>query len=562
MILGILWLVWVIGGGQSCPNLSLQCSRREYFPDDQPLLLSPLIGIESVPSLYEAGIDDLAIGLERNHFTSADLTYIARINEVNDELHAVIELNPDALAIAAMFDAKRSQGIVLRPLHGIPILVKDTIATKDNMNNTAGSYALVGAKVSSDSTIARKLREAGAIILGKANLSQWGNYRATFNISDGWSAYGGQTYGPFYPHQNPSGSSSGSAVAASLGLATVCIGGETSGSIIDPSSYNNIVGVKPTVGLTSRHLVIPISEHIDTVGPMTKTVKDAAYVLQSIAGVDPLDNYTSAIPDSADLDFVGACKLSALAGARLGVPRNVISLMVDDSTRSMVEGFDRALDVLRSAGAHVIDSTDFPAAQEFVDDNWSNLLELMGADLVVDITKYLKQLVYNPHNITNLAELRRWTQSSSLEGYPKIPTSAWDASLSNWNNTEPGFWRAYQQGLYYGDEGGLLGTIRRHRLDAILLPTHFSHSWAAVVGAPIVTVPMGVMPSEQPVITDANGLVTAGPNIPFGLGFMGARFTDAKLIGLAYAFEQRTKARQTIYPYILPQTDLHDDISE
>jgi amidase len=252
---------------------------------------------------------------------------------------------------------------------------------------------------------------------------------------------------------------------------------------------------------------------MDTVGPMSKTVKDSAYVLQSIAGVDPFDNYTSAIPSHADLDFVGACKLTALAGARLGVPRNVLSLMASNSTGAMIEAFDESLHVLRSAGALVIEDTDFLAAQDFIDDSLLSA-QIMGGDFVVNVEKYLNQLVYNPHNISTLVDLRRWTQSSPLEGYPDKPTELWDAALQNRNNTEYGFWRAYQRGLYYGDEGGLLGAIRRYNLDAIILPSHFSWDWAAVVGAPIVSVPIGAMPPGQPLVSDADGLVSAAPNIP------------------------------------------------
>ncbi|KAG9195908.1 amidase [Alternaria panax] len=511
-----------------------------------------------LPSLYEADIDAVANGLERNLFTSLHLvkTYIARIEELNHELRPVTEINPDALTIAAALDKERSEGMVRGPLHGIPILIKDTIATKDKMNNTAGSYALAGAKVGADSTVAKRLREAGAIILGKTNPSEWGSFRISLNSSNGWSAYGGQTYGAFYPHQDPSGSSSGSAVAASLGLATMTLGGETYGSIIDPASYNNVVGMKPTVGFVSRHLVIPLSEHMDTIGPLTKTVKDSAYVLQSIAGFDILDNYTSAIPDEVNMDFVGACKLSALKGARLGVPRNVIQLMSDEITRSMVEAFDESLQTLLAAGAIIIES-DFPAAQQFLKDSMIGA-KIMGADFVVGIENYLEQLVYNPHNIRNLADLRKWTQESSREGYPRKSTGLWDFALKIWNNTGPEFWQAYQQGLYYDGEGGLLGTIKRHNLDAVLLPSHFSWSFAAVAGAPIISVPLGAMQSDQPIVSDADGLVSSAPNIPFGFSFLGAKFNDAKIIGLAYAFEQQTLARDTVKPYITPRTELWD----
>ncbi len=192
------------------------------------------------------------------------------------------------------------------------------------MNNTAGSWSLVGAKVPRDSTIAAKLRKAGAIILGKTNLSQWANYRSD-NTSNGWSAYGGQTYAAYYPGQDPSGSSSGSGVSSSIGLALAALGTETSGSILSPSDVNNLVGIKPTVGLTSRYLVIPISQHQDTIGPMARSVKDAAYVLQAIAGPDEHDNYTSAIPGPLP-DYVAACDYSAFSGARIGVARNVLEI--------------------------------------------------------------------------------------------------------------------------------------------------------------------------------------------------------------------------------------------
>lgn len=208
------------------------------------------------PRLIEADLEELVTGLEKGLFTSVDLvkTYVARIKEVNDTLHAVTELNPDAIEIATSLDAMRQNGTILSPLHGIPILIKNNIATMDKMNNTAGSWSLVGAKVPRDSTLAAKLRKAGAVILGKTNLSQWANYRSD-NTSNGWSAYGGQTYAAYYPKQDPSGSSSGSGVSSSIGLALAALGSETDGSILSPSDVNNLVGIKPTVGLTSRYLV-------------------------------------------------------------------------------------------------------------------------------------------------------------------------------------------------------------------------------------------------------------------------------------------------------------------
>ncbi|OBT66750.1 hypothetical protein VE03_04062 [Pseudogymnoascus sp. 23342-1-I1] len=215
MIFRILFWAFVVGGASSYLYFDQTCGKHPNLQTSE-YLITNVIGAKQLPSLYEADIDTLARGLKSREFASVDLAYIARINEVNDALSAVTEVNPDALFIASVLDNERSEGVVRGPLHGIPILIKDIIATNDSMNNTAGSYALVGAKVRTDSTIAKKLREARAIILGKTNPSEWGNFRMLLNSSNGWSAYGGQTYGPFYPNQDPSDSSSGSAVAASI----------------------------------------------------------------------------------------------------------------------------------------------------------------------------------------------------------------------------------------------------------------------------------------------------------------------------------------------------------
>ncbi|KAK5016401.1 hypothetical protein LTR39_002102, partial [Cryomyces antarcticus] len=470
---------------------------------------------EQFPALIDVTTEDLVYGLETGLFTSVDLVtaYIARINEVNATNHAVAEINPDALAIAAQMDAMRANGTVLGPLHGIPILIKNNIATADKMNNTAGSYALVGAKVPRDSAMAAKLRKAGVVILGKTNLSQWANYRSN-NSSNGWSATTGQAYAAYYPMEDPSGSSSGSGVASSVGLALATLGTETSGSILSPSDVNNLVGIKPTVGLTSRYLVIPISEHQDTIGPMTRTVKDAAYILQAIAGVDSGDNYTSAIPNNGVLpDYVAACNFSAFSGARIGIARNVIDIWADNSS-----------------------------------------------DFISNLHTYFTELSYNPTGIETLAELRNYTQSNPLEEYPSRDTAVWDDALTQgWNNTDPRFWAAYQANLYYGGEGGILGALQRNKLDAIILPTQFSPSIPALVGSPVVTVPMGFYPANETVVMNRRGtLVAVGPNIPFGLSFMGAKFSEAELIGFAYAYEQRTMHRNDVQPFLTPNIELAD----
>ncbi|KAF7919358.1 uncharacterized protein EAE97_011690 [Botrytis byssoidea] len=322
--------------------------------------------------------------------------------------------------------------------------------------------------------IARKLREVGAIILGKTNPSQWGHFRS-FNISNGWSTRGGQTYGPYFPRQDPSGSSSGSAVASTLGLATVFLGAGPSGSIIARSHFNSVVGMKPTVGLISRHLVVPVSEHMDTIGPMTKTVKDVAYVFQSIAGVDP----------------------------HITIP-----------LRSCME-----LTWTLSMPGAIIENTDFPTAQESID-NGLLTVQVVAADFGVVVEKYLDLLVYNPHNIIDLPDLREWTQSRPLEGCQNKPTNVWDAALQNWSNADYECWRTYQRAPYWGNEGGLLGVFERYKLEAVILPFLF-------LGTGLVL------------------LVRLLYMNWFDFSFLGEKFTDAKLIGLAYAFEQRTMNRKT-----------------
>ncbi|TKA66220.1 hypothetical protein B0A55_10230 [Friedmanniomyces simplex] len=528
-----------------------------------PPYTGTLIKGKEFPSLIEVDLEDLVDGLESGLFTSYDLVraYEARIMEVNSTLHMVTELNPDALTIAAQLDRMRANGTVLGPLHGIPILIKNNIATDDKMNNTAGSWSLRGSKVPRDSTLAAKLRKAGAIILGKTNLSQWANYRSD-NTSNGWSAYGGQTYAAYYPGQDPSGSSSGSGVSSAIGLALAALGSETSGSILSPSDVNNLVGIKPTVGLTSRYLVIPISEHQDTVGPMARSVKDAAYVLQAIAGPDTNDNYTLANPavNGTTPDYVAACNYNAFAGKRIGVARNVIDIWGSYTDPPVLAAFNEAIKQIAAAGAEIVDAnfTAFAAWQ-----NDKNETLVLNADFISDLANYLSELTYNPYGIENLAEERNFTQTFPLEQYPQRDTKIWDGALKQgWNNTDPRFWAAYQANLYYGGEGGILGALERTNTSAVILPTQLSPSIPALVGSPVVTVPMGFYPANWTVTLNGFGnLVATGPNVPFGLSFMGRKWSEADLIGFAYAYEQRTMHRNDVQPYLVPNIELADFVS-
>lgn len=473
------------------------------------------------PKLIDATVEDLAAGLEKGHFTSVDLVkaYEARIAEVNSTLHAVTELNPDALAIAHQLDVERAKGNLRGPLHGIPILIKNNIATKDKMNNTAGSWALVGAKVPRDAQVARKLREAGVVILGKTGLSQWANFRSD-NSTNGWSAYGGQVYGAYYPNQDPSGSSSGSGVASSVGLALACLGTETDGSIVSPSDVNNLVGIKPTVGLTSRNLVIPISEHQDTVGPLARTVRDAAYILSAIAGEDPYDNYTSAIPFKNRIpDYVKACNINALKGARIGVARNLLDALygtntiTNASSSADLVAFNSALDVLRHAGATVVEGANFTAVQQWLSS--SSETDGLEADFIVNVKQYFDALTHNPNKIDTLAELRAFTHNFPPEDWPDRDTAVWDDALAlGYNNTSPQFWPVHLENLEIGGPGGILGALERDKLDAVVALTSVSSSFPALVGSPIISVPLGFWPPGTPVVNETRGLIGKAPGIP------------------------------------------------
>ena len=431
------------------------------------------------------------------------------------------EINPDASSIAAAFDAERSSGIIRSALHGIPILLKDNIATMDKLNTTAGSYALLRATMARDSTIASKLRAAGVIILGKTSMSEWANFRSS-NSSNGWSAIGGQVLGAYYPNMDPSGSSSGSGVASSLGLALASIGTETDASILSPSSTNNLVGIKPSVGLTSRDLVIPISEHQDTVGPMARSVSDAAYLLSILAGKDEKDNYTLAQPFDTPPDYTRSLNFSSLRGSRIGVPRNAI--IHEDTNGPVLEAFEGAINVLKSAGAIVVENTNYSACNQARFNaplgSLSNETIVLEADFLSSLPRYLSQLESNPNNIKTLAEVSNFTHTFKSENYPERNTDLWDQTLTlGYDNSDFRFWQAFQHTSYLGGEGSVTGALAAHNLDALILPTDYSSHMPAYAGLPVVTVPMGSYPRNNKVYaTKPWGLISVAPNIPYVMG--------------------------------------------
>ncbi|KAG2347190.1 amidase signature enzyme [Suillus weaverae] len=515
------------------------------------------------PDLYESGIPDLQKGLELGHFTSVDLVkaYLARIDEVNLKgaaLHAVIETNPNALSQAAKLDTERKSKGSRGPLHGIPLLLKDNIATlhEEGMNTTAGSYALLGSVVPRDAFVAAKLREAGAILLGKANLSEWANYRG--KVPNGFSGRGGQTLCPYYPNGDASGSSSGSGVAMAIGLAAGSLGSETDGSIVSPSSKNNVVGIKPTVGLVSRAGVIPISSHQDTTGPMCRSVTDAALLLSVIAGPDPRDAATLQQPGVLP-DYMKALDPNALKGKRLGVPR----MFLGDG-EAILEAFNASLDTFRALGAEIVDPADFPCAEEMKESQAETLV--LMTDFKVDLAEYFSGLLEVPTGVKNLAGLIEFNNThADLELIPPYhdDQSRLIAAEATEKNDE--YYAALAEDFDLGRRRGIDATLQKFKLDAIILPTDGKASKpAAISGYPIISVPLGFQPDDVEILpVPAAPLHTQAPGLPFGIAFIGTAYSEFNLISFAYAFEQATQVRlkRRAYAKAIPTTQIKDVLS-
>ena len=496
--------------------------------------------------LDEATLESLQQGMESGKYTSRALVekYLLRIAVIDKHgptLGAVIEVNRDALTIAGELDQERRAKGARGPLHGIPVLIKDNIATDDKMQTTAGSLALVGAKVAKDSHVATRLREAGAVILGKTNCSEWANFRSTHSTS-GWSGRGGQTRLPYALDRNPSGSSSGSGVAVAANLCAVAVGTETDGSIVSPSSSNGIVGIKPTVGLVSRSGIVPISHTQDTAGPMARTVADAAALLGVLAGIDPSDVTTADAKGHIEKDYTRFLDANGLRGARIGVVRKYAGY--NDHVDRLLEA---AIGVMKRAGAVIVDPVDVPTIGKFDDAELQVLLYEFKADLNAYLAhletsqvRSLKDVIaFNNHHED--MEMRYFGQELMLQADGKGPLSSPDykkklADCRRMTRTE-----------------GIDAVMAKNRLDALIAPTgnpawptdlingdHFtgsSTSLAAVAGYPNITVPMG----------DTFGL-------PVGLSFFGRAWSEPTLIKIAYSYEQATRLRSA--PKFLPSLNL------
>ncbi|KAI5117586.1 hypothetical protein M0805_004581 [Coniferiporia weirii] len=512
------------------------------------------------PDLYEASIAELQDGLQKGIFTSVDLVkaYFARIEEVNHQgpsLNAVIETNPSALIQAAELDEERKLKGLRGPLHGIPIILKDNIATLHNegMNTTAGSFALLGSVVPRDATVAAKLRAAGAILLGKANLSEWANFRG--NVPSGFSGRGGQATNPYFPNADPSGSSSGSAISSAIGLAAGALGSETDGSIISPSSKNNLVGIKPTVGLTSRAGVIPISSHQDSVGPITRSVADAAAILSVIAGRDPLDNFTLAQPEIVP-DYSKALDINALKGTRLGIPR-----LFQGTDPNILAAFNASVEIIKGLGATIVDPAEFPDATEIRESG--NETIVLTTDFKVDVNSYISGLLEVPTGVKDLAGLIQFNIDHAAEEL--IPPFYSDQSqfIASQNSTvDAAYFAALAADEDLGRTRGIDATLKGFNLDAILLPSNgFTSGPAAIAGYPVITVPLGFQPDDH-AVSPADPTIANAPGIPFGIAFMGTAFSEFKLISLAFAYEQAThnRLKRLAFPEAIPKTQLKDVI--
>lgn len=485
---------------------------------------------------FQTKYDDGSLTIE--NVVGAYLARIEQIDQGGPALRSVLEVNPEALEIARELDQMLKEGQKKGVLHGIPVLLKDNIDTHDAMHTTAGSRALAGSKPLQDSHVAKKLREAGAVIIGKANLSEWANFRGQLS-SSGWSGLGGQTKNPYILDRNPCGSSSGSGVAISANLAVLAIGTETNGSIVCPSTANGIVGIKPTVGLISRSGIIPISYTQDTPGPMTRTVRDAAISLGTMVGLDPADDKTTASEGRYLTDYTPFLKADGLKGKKIGWMKSTAG------TNFKVDKLmEDAIDFMKAQGAEII-----PLQEISPPGTGSYSFEVMLYEYKDGLNAYFSSLG-DGAKIKNLEDLIEFNKQDPIalahynQHYLELAFEKGDLS-------SPQYLEALEKLRVNSQDNGIDKTLKDHSLDAIIAPTgspawktdwtngdyyHLgSSSPAAHAGYPSITVPMGMI-----------------DELPVGISFFSTAWSEPVLIELAYAFEQGTKARRT--PKFLSQS--------
>ena len=475
--------------------------------------------------------------------TQAYLDRIDRMDRKGPTLRSMLETNPEALAIADALDAERRAKGPRGPLHGIPILLKDNVDTHDKMTTTAGSLALEGSIPPRDSTVAERLRAAGAILLGKTNMSEWANIRSD-KSSSGWSGRGGQCRNPYVLDRNPCGSSSGSGTAVASSLGAAAIGTETDGSIVCPSNSTGLVGIKPTLGLVSRAGVIPIAHSQDTAGPMARTVRDAAILLAAIAGVDPRDAATAEARGHLEADYTKFLDADGLKGARIGVARKQTRF-----NRDVERLYGDAVATLQKLGAVLVDPAEVPHQGEYDETE----LEVLLYELKADLDAYLATLGPSAR-VKTLADVIAFNEKNADREMPCFGQELFIKAQAKGPLTDKAYLDALAKNRRLSREEGLDAILTQHNLDALVAPTggpawltdcavgdHFgggSSTPAAVAGYPNITVPCGY-----------------SFGLPVGLSFMGRAWSEPKLIRLAYAYEQATRWRKA--PRYLPSLGLN-----
>lgn len=483
--------------------------------------------------LHRANLSELSAALDSGTVSSRALAkaYLDRIAAIDRPFRSVLCTNPDALTIAHALDEERADQGPRSPLHGIPIMVKDNLDTGDRMPTTAGSLALAGTHAAADSTVVARLRAAGALILGKTNLSEWANFRSTRSCS-GWSSAGGQTGNAFDPARTPGGSSSGSGAAVALGLCAAAIGTETDGSIVLPAAMNGIVGLKPSIGLVSRRGIVPIAASQDTAGPMARSVSDAALLLDCIAGPDPADPATTAA-DANQAGSATSLPTATLAGKRLGVARNYLGYHVKTDRI-----FERILEVLRNNGAVVIDHVDLPSP----DDIRAPESILMNTEFKSGLAAYLatRQFSNGPNSVDDVIAFNLEHAASVM---PHFGQERLLAAAESGPEDSPHYLEARACAQRLAREDGIDAALNAHQLDAVIAPTT-SPAWltdhingdsrlggcstpAAVAGYPHITVPMGFV-----------------EHLPVGISFFAGAHAEKPLLELAYCYEQLTGVRR------------------
>ena len=506
------------------PALALPRSAQSSATDVKPF------------ELDEVTVADLQDGMKSGKFTSRSIAqkYLDRIAEIDKQgpaINAIIELNPDALSIADALDAERKAKGPRGPLHGIPVLIKDNIGTADRMMTTAGSLALNGFTPTKDSGVARRLRESGAVILGKTNLSEWANFRSSHS-SSGWSGRGGQTHNPYAIDRNPCGSSSGSGAAASANLAAITVGTETDGSIVCPSSANGVVGIKPTVGLVSRAGIIPISHSQDTAGPICRTVADAAALLSALAGVDSDDAATKTPSRQASSDYTKFLDRGGLRGTRIGVVRKLF-----DFSEKLAPVMKAALDAMKSEGAILVDPVEISSLGKF--DGSENIV--LQYEFKADLNKYLEQFPNAPvHSLKEIIEFNDRNHDKELLYFGQDIMVHCEARGPL---TDKVYLDALAKDHLLARQQGIDAAMDKHKLDALIAPTAGpswltdlvngdhdtggSSSLAAVAGYPNINVPAGFI-----------------FGLPVGISFFGRAWSEPTLIKIACGFEQATHFRK------------------